>query len=175
MSNVAGVSDELNNELQLHDSIESTGHTDVHKEDFSQYSKSDLLNYLLKLKPEENFQEASSVLKSIRIQYDHLFEQEQHQALQKFIDEGSIAEDFQYRKDETSQAFDLEFQKIKEKISTYFSGLEKQKSKNLEIKRHVLEQMRAFIAAEESAESFKEFKKLQDTWRNTGPVPATEV
>ena len=35
MSNVLGVSDELNNELQLQDSVESATQTDVHKEDFS--------------------------------------------------------------------------------------------------------------------------------------------
>ena len=175
MSNVLGVSDELNNELQLQDSVESATQTDVHKEDFSHYTKSELVNYLLKLNPEENFQEASTILKSIRTQYDHLFEQEQQQALQKFLEDGSVAEDFQYKKDDTSLAFEVEYLKIKEKVSNYYSGLEKQKSKNLEVKKHVLEQMRAIISSEESAESLTEFKKLQEDWRNTGPVPSTEV
>jgi hypothetical protein len=175
MSNVLGVSEELNNELQLHDSIESAAQADVHKEDFSQYTKAGLLNHLVKLNPEDNIQEVASLLKSIRTQYDHLFEQEQQQALQKFLEDGSAAEDFQYKKDEASQSFDAEYQKIKDKVSAYYSGLEKQKTKNLEIKKNVLEQMRAIISSEESAESLQEFKKLQEDWRNTGPVPSTEV
>jgi hypothetical protein len=170
-----GVSEELNNEFQLHDSVELAGGEEVHKEDFSQFSKGDLLKYLEHMKPEDNFQEANSILKSIRLQYDHIFDQEQHTALEKFVEDGSLPEDFKYRKDETSLAFDVAYTKAKEKISAYFSGLEKQKHKNLEIKKNLLEQMRAIIASDESADSFQQFKKLQESWKATGAVPATEA
>jgi len=175
MNEVLGVSDELNKELQLHDAIDESTAVDVHKEDFSQHSKSDLLKALLKIKPEEHFQEAASLLKSIRTQYDHLFEQEQQAALQRFVDEGSAPEDFQFRKDETALEFEKEYQKLKDLISTHFSGLEKQKAKNIDVKKAVLEKMRAIISSEESADSLQEFKKLQEEWRNTGPVPSGDV
>jgi len=167
------VSEELNNEFQ--DSVELASHEEVHKEDFSQYSKEELLNFLKDLKIENNFQEANSILKSIRQHYDHIFEVEQHAALQKFIEDGSLAEDFKYRKDEISTAFDAAYSSAKEKISTFFSGLEKQKHKNLEIKKQLLEQMRAIISSDESAESFQSFKKLQETWKATGQVPLTDA
>lgn len=167
------VSEELNNEFQ--DSVELASHEEVHKEDFSQYSKEELLNFLKDLKIENNFQEANSVLKNIRQHYDHLFEIEQHAALQKFIEDGSLAEDFKYRKDEISTAFDAAYSSAKEKISTFFSGLEKQKYKNLEIKKQLLDQMRAIISSDESAESFQAFKKLQETWKATGQVPLADA
>ncbi len=170
-----GVSEELNNEFQLHDSIELAGGEEVHKEDFSQFSKGDLVKYVEHMKPEDNFQEASSVLKSIRLQYDQIFDQEQHAALEKFVEDGSLPEDFKYKKDETSVAFDTAFTKVKEKIAAHFAGLEKQKHKNLEIKKNLLEQMRAIIASDESADSFQKFKKLQEAWKATGPVQATEA
>jgi hypothetical protein len=167
------VSEEVNNELQ--DSIELENNDELQKIDFSQFSKADLVKYLENLKPEFNFQEVNANLKSIRHQYDQLFEEEQQQALEKFVQDGSRAEDFKYRKDEVSQAFDAAFMLIKEKITTYFSSLEKQKVKNLEIKNQLLEQMRAIIASEESADSFQAFKKLQETWKATGSVAATEA
>jgi hypothetical protein len=167
------VSEELNNEFQ--ESVELASHEEVHKEDFSQYSKEELLNFLKELKLENNFQEANSTLKSIRQQYDHLFETEQQAALQKFIEDGSLAEDFKYRKDEISTAFDAAYTSAKEKISAFFSGLEKQKHKNLEIKKQLLEQMRSIISSDESAESFQAFKKLQETWKATGQVPLADA
>lgn len=167
------VSEELNNEIQ--DSVELASHEEVHKEDFSQYSKEELLNFLKELKLENNFQEANSILKNIRQQYDHLHEAEEHAALVKFMEDGSLAEDFKYRKDEISTAFESVYNSAKEKIATFFSGLEKQKHKNLEIKKQLLEQMRAIIASDESAESFQAFKKLQETWKATGQVPLTDA
>lgn len=167
------VSEELNNEFQ--DSVELASHEEVHKEDFSQYSKAELLKFLEELKPEYNYQGANSILKSIRHHYDHIFEYEQQAALNKFVEDGSLAEDFKYRKDEISAAFDVAFTSVKEKISTFFSGLEKQKYKNLEIKKQLLEQMRSIIASDESAESFQVFKKLQETWKSTGQVPLTDA
>lgn len=167
------VSEEVNNELQ--DSVELENNDDLQKVDFSQFSKAELVKFLENLKPELNFQEVNANLKSIRHQYDQLFEEEQQQALEKFVQDGSLADDFKYRKDEVSQAFDAAFTSIKEKINTFFSGLEKQKVKNLEIKKQLLEQMRAIIASEESADSFQAFKKLQETWKATGAVAATEA
>jgi len=167
------VSEELNNEFQ--DSVELASHEEVHKEDFSQYSKEELLNFLKELKFENNFQEANSILKNIRHQYDHIFEIEQQVALQKFIEDGSLAEDFKYRKDEISTVFDGVYTSAKEKISTYFSGIEKQKHKNLELKKQLLEQMRTIISSDESAESFQAFKKLQETWKATGQVPLADA
>ncbi|WP_018344953.1 DUF349 domain-containing protein [Cytophaga aurantiaca] len=167
------VSEELNNEIQ--DSVELASHEEVHKEDFSQYSKEELLNFLKELKLENNFQEGNSILKNIRQQFDHLHEAEEHTALVKFIEDGSLAEDFKYRKDEISTAFEAAYTSAKEKISTFFSGLEKQKIKNLEIKKQLLEQMRAIIASDESADSFQSFKKLQETWKSTGQVPLADA
>jgi hypothetical protein len=167
------VSEELNNEFQ--DSVELASHEEVHKEDFSQYSKEELLNFLKELKIENNYQEANSILKNIRHQYDYLFEIEQQAALQKYIEDGSLAEDFKYRKDEISTAFDAAYASLKEKITTFFSGLEKQKHKNLEIKKQLLEQMRAIISSDESADSFQAFKKLQETWKATGQVPLADA
>ncbi|ABG59039.1 DUF349 domain-containing protein [Cytophaga hutchinsonii] len=170
-----GVSEELNNEFQLHDSVELAGNEEVHKEDFSQFSKAELLKFLENIQLENNYQEVSSNLKSIRIHYDHLFDQEQHIALEKYLEDGSLAEDFKYRKDETSLAFEAVYSKLKDKISTHFAELEKNKHKNLETKNGLLEKMRAIIASDESAQSFQEFKKIQETWKATGPVPATEA
>ncbi|MGN6645559.1 MAG: DUF349 domain-containing protein [Cytophaga sp.] len=170
-----GVSEELNNDFQLHDSVELASNEDVHKEDFSQFSKLDMVKYLENMNPESNFHEASANLKSIRAHYEHLLEQEEHVALAKFIEDGSSPEDFKYRRDETSNKFEEVFAKVKEKVSAHFSDLEKQKHKNLEIKKQLLDKMRAIIASDESAGSFQEFKKLQETWKATGPVTLAEA
>ena len=170
-----GVSEELNNEFQLHDSVEFASNEDVHKEDFSQFSKLDMIKYLEEITPESNYHEASINLKSIRTHYDHLLESEEHIALEKFIEDGSLPEDFKFKKDDSSIKFETLYSKLKEKIAGHYSDLEKQKSKNLEIKNQILDKMRAIIASDESAESFQEFKKLQESWKTTGPVIASEA
>lgn len=167
------VSEELNNELQ--DSVDVSNQDEIHKEDFSQYAKSELVKFLEDFKPETNFPESNSILKSVRQQYDQLVEQEEQIALEKFIEDGSLADDFKFKKDEVSMAFDAAFTAVKDKISAHYSGLEKQKTKNSEIKNSILEQMRTIIASEESAESFQSFKKLQDSWKATGQVPLAEA
>lgn len=170
-----GVSEELNNEFQLHDSVELASSEDVHKEDFSQFSKLDMIKYLEGMTPESNYHDASINLKSIRAHYDHILEDEEHSALEKFIEDGSLPEDFKFRKDESSLKFEGLYSKLKEKIASYYSDLEKQKVKNLEIKNQILDKMRLIIASDESAESFQEFKKLQESWKTTGPVVASEA
>jgi hypothetical protein len=167
------ISEELHNEFE--DSVDVANQDEVQKQDFSQFTKKELVDFLEQFKPEANFQEANSVLKNVRQQYDHVFEQEEQTALEKFIDDGSLADDFKYKKDELSLAFDKAFTSAKEKITAHYSSLEKQKTKNLEIKNSILEQMRTIIASEESAESFQSFKKLQDAWKATGQVPLTEA
>jgi hypothetical protein len=167
------ISEELHNEFE--DSVDVANQDEVQKQDFSQFTKSQLVDFLEQFKPEANFQEANSVLKNVRLQYEHIFEQEEQAALEKFVEDGSLADDFKYKKDELSLAFDNAFTSAKEKITAHYSSLEKQKTKNLEIKNSILEQMRAIIASEESAESFQSFKKLQDSWKATGQVPLAEA
>ena len=167
------ISEELHNEFE--DSVDVANQDEVQKQDFSQFTKSELVDFLEQFKPEANFQEANSILKNVRQQYEHIFEQEEQAALEKFVEDGSLADDFKYKKDELSLAFDNAFTSVKEKITAHYSSLEKQKTKNLEIKNSILEQMRVIIASEESAESFQSFKKLQESWKATGQVPLSEA
>ncbi|MCU0415958.1 MAG: DUF349 domain-containing protein [Cytophagaceae bacterium] len=141
------------------------------KDYFSNYSKEQLLHYVKNYSLEDHLSEASAVLKYIKSQFDHITEQETESALQRFLANGSEAADFEFRKDDVSVEFEKIYFKIKDQFQHQLQQLEKQKLSNLEKKKSILEQMRTLLAGEESAESHKQFRSLQDAWKQTGPVP----
>lgn len=55
--------------------------------------------------------------------------------------------------------------------SNFFKKLEEERSKNLEIKKELCEKAEALKETSDWEKAAGEFKKLQDAWQETGPVP----
>jgi hypothetical protein len=165
------VSEEFNNEITTDVSGASLEQL---KEYFSSYSKEDLLKYLKSYSVDDHEYEALQVLKTIKSHYDHILEQEIEQALQKFLANGGEVGDFEYRKDETSIEIEKSYSKLKDTAHQHIQQVEKQKIQNVEKKKAILEQMRVILSSDESADSHKQFRELQDSWKSAGPVPAAD-
>jgi len=101
----------------------------------------------------------------------HIAEREAQ--LKEYIEGGGDPEQYQIRPDEQEEAFKAEMGIIREKRQKLFREQEQEKQENLQKKQDIIEKIKAMITSpEEANKSFKEFKALQDEWREIRNVPA---
>ncbi len=101
----------------------------------------------------------------------HIAEREAQ--LKAYIDGGGDPEQYQIRPDDLEEAFKAEMIIIKEKRQQAFREQEQQKQDNLQRKLAIIEQIKNMVTSpEEANKSYKEFKALQEEWRDIKLVPA---
>ena len=101
----------------------------------------------------------------------HIAEREAQ--LKEYIDGGGDPEKYQILPDEAEEAFKAEMGIIKEKRQKLFKEQEQEKQDNLLKKQAIIEKIKGMITSpEEANKSYKEFKALQDEWREIKNVPA---
>ena len=104
----------------------------------------------------------------------HIAEREAR--LKEYIDAGGDPEQYQITPDELEEAFKAEMGVIKEKRQKLFKEQEKEKQANLEKKLAIIEKIKAMVTSpEEANKSYKDFKALQDEWREIKNVPAEKA
>jgi hypothetical protein len=143
---------------------------ELQHEDYSSYSKEDLLAALEKAEPKNNTQ-----IKEIKSNYDNVIATERDEALQRFIENGGEEGDFEYKKDKTTLQFEKLYDQIKEKQKQNFSNQEKEKENNLKVKNNLLEKLREIISQEETNKSITSLKDIQEEWKKIGPVPQAQA
>ena len=98
---------------------------------------------------------------------------EREAMLKEYIDGGGDPEQYQIRPDEVEEAFKAEMGIIKEKRQKLFKEQEQEKQDNLQKKLDIIEKIKNMITSpEEANKSYKDFKALQDEWREIKNVPA---
>ncbi|MFT6882315.1 MAG: hypothetical protein ACJAVY_001112 [Marinoscillum sp.] len=114
-------------------------------------------------------------LKEISTAYDGIHETEKEVAKGVFLEAGNEEADFLFKVDDIDQAyFDL-FEKLRSKKQKYFSDLEKSREDNLQKKNLILEKLRELVDGEESTNSIKVLKELQEEWKRIGLIPSAQV
>ncbi len=101
----------------------------------------------------------------------HIAEREAQQ--KAYLDAGGDPEQYQVVPDPAEEAFKAEMGIIKEKRQQLFREQEQEKKANLEKKLAIIEKIKTMITSpEEANKSYKDFKALQDEWREIKNVPA---
>ncbi len=104
----------------------------------------------------------------------HIAEREAR--LKEYIDAGGDPEQYQITPDELEEAFKAEMGVIKEKRQKLFKEQEQEKQVNLEKKLAIIEKIKAMVTSpEEANKSYKDFKALQDEWKEIKNVPAEKA
>ena len=101
----------------------------------------------------------------------------EHEArLKEYIDGGGDPEAYQILPDEDEEAFKAEMGIIKERRQKLFKEQEQEKQENLQRKLDIIEKIKAMVTSpEEANKSYKEFKALQDEWKEIKNVPAEKA
>ena len=101
---------------------------------------------------------------------------EREAKLKEYIDGGGDPEQYKITPDEMEEAFKAEMGVIKEKRQQLFREQEQEKLDNLQKKLAIIEKIKTMITSpEEANKSYKEFKALQDEWREIKNVPAEKA
>ncbi|MBQ8154171.1 MAG: DUF349 domain-containing protein [Prevotella sp.] len=96
--------------------------------------------------------------------------------LKEYIDGGGDPEAYQILPDEDEEAFKAEMGIIKEKRQKLFKEQEQEKQDNLQKKLDIIEKIKAMVTSpEEANKSYKEFKTLQEEWKEIKNVPAEKA
>ena len=98
---------------------------------------------------------------------------EREAKLKAFIDGGGDPEQYQITPDPDEEAFKAEMLLIKEKRQQLFKEQEQEKQDNLQKKLDIIEKIKSMITSpEEANKSYKDFKALQEEWKEIKNVPA---
>lgn len=145
-------------------------HDDDHNEDYSQYSKEQLVAHIKELAKYDNVVQAEKKAREVKPFFDEYFEKERAEALEKFIAEGGDEEDFSYKLDDLDNRFEANYKLIRDRKFEHQKLQEARKEENLKKKQEILERLRDFVDSDEASSSFDTFKKIQEEWKNVGPV-----
>ena len=113
---------------------------------------------------------------SLKAAFYKLHIAEREARLKEYIDGGGDPEQYQITPDEMEEAFKAEMGVIKEKRQKLFKEQEQEKQENLEKKLAIIEKIKAMVTSpEEANKSYKDFKALQDEWKEIKNVPAEKA
>ena len=94
----------------------------------------------------------------------------------QFIENGGNPEDFLPAPNTLEDEFKAAMNVIKRKRAEMQAELDRQKEENLQKKQDILERIKALSATpEEANQAYKEFKELQNQWKELQPVPAEKA
>lgn len=157
----------------LVNATEETSETEqeiFHEEDFSTYTKEELLHYLEKHKADVESRELALALKKGKVAFDELVQHEREEALGRFVAEGNDKNDFDFRKEPVIEEFYKLHKDLSAKRKAHFVEQDKNKQRNYETKVKLLDMLRALVDAEETKGSMAEFQKIQQEWKSAGYV-----
>ena len=166
-------------EVDTHHQVENFPEIEIEEDhahtDYSKFSKPDFAELLKGLAKEDNFKKIDAILKEIKPLYNEIRTKEKAEALDVFLKEGGVAENFEFKSDEFDNSFDANIRLIKDKRFNFYKKIEDQKADNLKKKLELLERLRALADSEDTEHSFHSFKEIQTQWKQVGAVPNTDV
>ena len=101
---------------------------------------------------------------------------EREAKLKAYLDAGGDPEQYQYTPDPEEESFKAEMGIIKEKRAKIFKEQEAEKQENLAKKLEIIDRIKAMVTTpDEANKNYKEFKALQEQWREIKNVPADKA
>lgn len=168
---------ELNDDL----SIDQEGHEQVyvmegdhHEEgevNYNTLSKEELVALAVKVSKQDDLADAVIVLRNVRPLLEHIFQEENSLALQKFIEEGNEKDNFSPKFDELKQKFYDAFKLVQQRKADQRKRSEQEKLDNLAKKREILNRLKELTETVETDNSLEQVKELQRDWKKIKSVP----
>lgn len=139
-------------------------------EDYSGFDKEQLVVLAEQLNRDHDPVMAGKVIQKIRPMFESLFSHDKAEALEKFIAEGGDPEVFEYKHQGLEQRFFQAQRGINEKRKVNLEFQAKERTRNLESKLQMLEQLRKLVADHEHTPGYDKFKEIREEWKKVGPV-----
>ncbi len=153
---------------------ESIAEEDQAPIDLSGLSKVKLLDLLKEKLAHGVSAKLDKVIHEIKAAFEELFVKEREEALQQFIGDGGVADDFSFRGTEVDKEFNSLFNDFRQQLGSLRKEAERQKERNLQAKTELLNKLRDLVDGEETTLSMAAVKSIQETWKTIGPVPLAQ-
>lgn len=146
-----------------------------HDQDLSGATKKELVDMLKELVRVDDFKKSEAGIRALRNKFEDIQHLEKTAALKRFLEQGGVIDDFEYRLDVLDIAFESNFKLLRNKRLVHFRSLEDQKNENLRNKNELLDALRTLVDGEDDKHSFDKFKEIQKQWREIGQVPSIKL
>ncbi|RKR07086.1 uncharacterized protein DUF349 [Maribacter vaceletii] len=141
--------------------------------DYHSMSMENLVGELQRLVRNEKVQAIKKHVDGIKTEFDLKFQEFLDQKKEEFIAGGGNEIDFRYNS-VTKRQFNEVYGDYREKKNTYYKSLEKSLKENLKDRLNLIANLKGLVNVEEDINTtYKNFKDIQEQWRNAGPIPRT--
>jgi hypothetical protein len=162
--------DSSENEDSNEDSEENQEQIEIPLENYQIFSEDELIEKAEKLSASYPVQSIMKHIEQIREVFYKKIKIEEKQKLQDFIAEGGNEIDFRFESYAKGR-FGKIYSDFRNKKDKYFKNLEKQLDDNYDKRLALIEELKHLINKEEKmSDTYKEFKEIQEKWRNAGQV-----
>ncbi|WP_394750046.1 DUF349 domain-containing protein [Spongiimicrobium salis] len=142
--------------------------------DYHSMPMENLVGELQKLVRNEKVQAIKKHVDGIKYEFDLKFQEFLEHKKEEFIANGGNEIDFRYNS-VTKRQFNEVYGEYREKRNQYYKSLEQNLKENLSKRLTIIEELKSLINVEEDINTtYKNFKNLQERWRNAGPIPRTD-
>ncbi|MEN1785960.1 MAG: DUF349 domain-containing protein [Bacteroidota bacterium] len=139
--------------------------------DYHAMSTENLVGELQRLVKNEKIQAINKHVNAIKHEFDQKFQEFLEHKKEEFIAGGGHEIDFRYNS-VTKRQFNEVYKEYREKRDTYYKNLEQELAQNLKNRLALIEELKGLVSIEEDINhTYKNFKGVQEQWRNAGPVP----
>ncbi|MGB5819380.1 MAG: DUF349 domain-containing protein [Saonia sp.] len=139
--------------------------------DYHSMSMENLVGELQKLVRNEKVQAIKKHVDGIKYEFDLKFQEFLEHKKEEFISNGGNEIDFRYNS-VTKRQFNEVYSDYREKRNQYYKSLEQSLKANLTKRLEIIEKLKGLVNVEEDINTtYKNFKDIQEQWRNAGPIP----
>lgn len=142
--------------------------------DYSSFLPEDLVADAFRLLKDFPIQKLKGHFAEIRKYLMKHLNDERSEKLAEFVEGGGNELDFEFIQPLREQ-FRTIYSEFRGRRKKYYEDLSAKLDQNLVVKRSLIDRLKEIVTKEESiGDTFKEFRTIQEEWRNTGPVPSAE-
>lgn len=117
----------------------------VEEIDYKTWSKDDLLKAFTEATKTSQVQQGLKIATKVKTALEEKFAEERQIALDKFIEDGGVEDDFEYKNDTQLKEIEKEFKQLKNKQKEFFNDLNRKKQVNYETRLELLAKLRLLV------------------------------
>ncbi|MBI9052618.1 MAG: DUF349 domain-containing protein [Bacteroidales bacterium] len=144
--------------------------------DYTTLSREELVSELLKLIDNQPINDIRKDVEAIKASFYKKQKVLNEELRKQFLSEGGIIEDFAPVESPIEEELKDLFKRYRRLKAEFNRKQEKDKEGNLEKKYEIIEELKIIVTKDESiGDTFKEFKELQNRWKEIGQVPQQKL
>jgi hypothetical protein len=138
--------------------------------DISKLSMEEVVEAIYLLLNEFEIKEVKNQIESLKSDFQKKFKAKITEKKKAFLEEGGNEIDFFYASP-TKEKFDILIREYKKRRQQIYKDIEREQKENLEIRLNLIDELKGLIDNADGSTMYKNFKALQDKWREVGQIP----